>query len=358
MRILRRYILLTVAALMLSGCFFTGVEGTKTIRDSQTTPRADVSETDPLDTIAPPVFTRWNRGKEFYVIDSQINLLLASATSTLRLEVGDTLHYISAEAENIYGTKPLAFVNFGTRGGATVRLKSGMTMDALRAAHQLPFMVALSVVEQVRAEIVGQELFTTTAQWYDINGDAAQGIKYAKVRVIDIQPGNKVYSLKVLFQYEGKNYFQYVSAGNDAVAFRFSAGGEDPRDIAKVASGGELSRIMLSLKQMMARFTEMPTLVFDEIDTGVSGSVADKMGGMICDMSADMQVFAITHLPQVAAKGKAHYVVEKTYDGQGRPVSAMRRLEGEERVLEVARMLSGSRITEAAIENAKVLLGE
>ncbi len=147
-------------------------------------------------------------------------------------------------------------------------------------------------------------------------------------------------------------------AGNDAVAFRFSAGGEDPRDIAKVASGGELSRIMLSLKQMMARFTEMPTLVFDEIDTGVSGSVADKMGGMICDMSADMQVFAITHLPQVAAKGKAHYVVEKTYDGQGRPVSAMRRLEGEERVLEVARMLSGSRITEAAIENAKVLLGE
>ena len=79
---------------------------------------------------------------------------------------------------------------------------------------------------------------------------------------------------------------------------------------------------------------------------------------MICDMSADMQVFAITHLPQVAAKGKAHYVVEKTYDGQGRPVSAMRRLEGEERVLEVARMLSGSRITEAAIENAKVLLGE
>lgn len=147
-------------------------------------------------------------------------------------------------------------------------------------------------------------------------------------------------------------------AGSDVVAFRFSAGGEEPRDIAKVASGGELSRIMLSLKQMMARFTEMPTLVFDEIDTGVSGSVADKMGGMICAMSADMQVFAITHLPQVAAKGKAHYVVEKTYDAQGRPVSAMRRLEGEDRVTEVARMLSGSRITEAAIENAKVLLGE
>ena len=145
-------------------------------------------------------------------------------------------------------------------------------------------------------------------------------------------------------------------SGSDAVAFRFSAAGEEPRDIAKVASGGELSRIMLSLKQMMARYTEMPTLVFDEIDTGVSGSVADKMGGMICAMSADMQVFAITHLPQVAAKGNAHYVVEKTYDASGRPVSVLRRLEGEDRVLEVAGMLSGSRITEAAIENAKVLL--
>ena len=112
-----------------------------------------------------------------------------------------------------------------------------------------------------------------------------------------------------------------------------------------------MSRIMLSLKAMMARYTEMPTLVFDEIDTGVSGSAADKMGSMICAMGEDMQVFAITHLPQVAAKGKAHYLVTKEDS-----VTSIRLLDSEGRLMEVARMLSGSRITEAAIENARTLL--
>ena len=148
-----------------------------------------------------------------------------------------------------------------------------------------------------------------------------------------------------------------VSAtGRDAVSFLFSASGHNPVDLARCASGGELSRIMLSLKAMMARFTEMPTMIFDEIDTGVSGSVADKMGQMICDMGRDMQVFAITHLPQVAAKGDAHYLVSKDYDGTGRSVSSIKKLDRRERVLEVARMLSGSTITEAAVANAESLL--
>ena len=107
---------------------------------------------------------------------------------------------------------------------------------------------------------------------------------------------------------------------------------------------------------MMAKFMNMPTLVFDEIDTGVSGSVADKMGRMICAMGQNMQVFAITHLPQVAAKGNAHYVVEKEYDVLGKAKTSVRLLEGQDRVMEIARMLSGSSITPAAVENAKVLL--
>jgi len=139
--------------------------------------------------------------------------------------------------------------------------------------------------------------------------------------------------------------------GKDSVVFLFSSGGKAPVDVAKCASGGELSRIMLSLKAMMARFTSMPTMVFDEIDTGVSGSAADKMGSMICSMGKDMQVFAITHLPQVAAKGDAHYLVSKE-DGR----TAIARISGEDRVMEISRMLSGSRITEAAIENARVLI--
>ena len=114
---------------------------------------------------------------------------------------------------------------------------------------------------------------------------------------------------------------------------------------------------MLSLKAMMARYMDMPTMIFDEIDTGVSGSVADRMGSMICDMGHDMQVFAITHLPQVAAKGDAHYLVSKEIDpASGNAVSSITRLSPEGRVMEVARMLSGSVLTDAAIENAKSLL--
>ena len=149
-----------------------------------------------------------------------------------------------------------------------------------------------------------------------------------------------------------------VSAnGADLVSFKFSASGRNPVDLAKCASGGEMSRIMLALKAMMARFTSMPTMIFDEIDTGVSGSVADKMGSMICQMGEYMQVFAITHLPQVAAKGNAHYVVTKNIDQvTSKAVSSISRLSDEDRVMEVARMLSGSVLTDAAIANAKELL--
>ena len=148
------------------------------------------------------------------------------------------------------------------------------------------------------------------------------------------------------------------ATGTDRVSFLFSATGRDPQDVAKCASGGELSRIMLSLKEMMAKFVGMPTLIFDEIDTGVSGSVADKMGRMICAMGQDMQVFSITHLPQVAAKGDAHFVVEKTVQPDGRTVSSIREVQGEARTMEIARLLSGSTISDAAIANAKALLSE
>ncbi len=147
------------------------------------------------------------------------------------------------------------------------------------------------------------------------------------------------------------------ATGRDQIQFRFSATGRNAVDVAKCASGGEMSRIMLSLKAMMARYTNMPTMIFDEIDTGVSGSVADKMGSMICSMGAYMQVFAITHLPQVAAKGSAHYLVSKTIDpSTSKAVSTIEKLSAEQRVLEVARMLSGSELTDAAIANAKSLL--
>ena len=147
--------------------------------------------------------------------------------------------------------------------------------------------------------------------------------------------------------------------GKDNILFRFSSSGSNPVDVARCASGGEISRIMLCMKALMARYAKMPAMIFDEIDTGVSGSVADKMGSMICSMGNDMQVFAITHLPQVAAKGNAHYIVRKDYSDNSdnaEVTTSISRITGEDRVNEIARILSGSQITPEAIANAKSLL--
>ena len=143
--------------------------------------------------------------------------------------------------------------------------------------------------------------------------------------------------------------------GCDEIQFLFSSTGSNPIDVAKCASGGEISRIMLCLKAMMAKYSNMPTMFFDEIDTGVSGSVANKMGSMICRMGESMQVFAITHLPQVAAKGDAHYLVEKSEKGD-RVLSTINKIDGEARLYEIARLLSGSTITPEAVANAGTLL--
>lgn len=130
---------------------------------------------------------------------------------------------------------------------------------------------------------------------------------------------------------------------------------QEPRPMASVASGGEMSRLTLCIKGIIAGMMKLPTVIFDEIDTGVSGEIADKMGGMMADIAADMQVIAITHLPQVAARGRNHYKVYKT-DLDDKTVTRVKALNDSERVEELARMLSGSEINRAALENARALL--
>lgn len=146
--------------------------------------------------------------------------------------------------------------------------------------------------------------------------------------------------------------------GADSVLFQFSANKNVPlQPVAEIASGGEISRLMLCLKSMIAGATALPTIIFDEIDTGVSGEIADKMGEVMREFGKNMQVLAITHLPQIAAKGKAHYKVYKS-DDEHTTTTNLVRLSDEERLTEIARMLSGSTVTEAAIQNAKVMLGK
>lgn len=148
----------------------------------------------------------------------------------------------------------------------------------------------------------------------------------------------------------------FAGDGQDDIVFLFNANGGQLQELSKCASGGELSRIMLCLKSLMASYVGMPTMVFDEIDTGVSGSIADKMGELIVEMGRNMQIFAITHLPQVASKGSAHFLVYKESDGGQMPQTKIKEISGEQREREIARMLSGSNLTPEALANARVLL--
>lgn len=142
--------------------------------------------------------------------------------------------------------------------------------------------------------------------------------------------------------------------GCDAVRYLFSANRNvTPRPIEQIASGGELSRVMLALKSLLARRMQLPTILFDEIDTGVSGRIADAMGEIIAALSETMQVVDITHLPQVASKGSAHFVVYKR-DGR----TDITRLDDSQRETEIAKMLSGAEITDAARAQARILLGK
>lgn len=146
------------------------------------------------------------------------------------------------------------------------------------------------------------------------------------------------------------------SNGFDNISFLFSANrGSDFKELNKVASGGELSRLMLSIKSLIAALTALPTIIFDEIDTGVSGDVADKVGSIMNKMANKMQVITITHLPQIASKGGSHLFVYKE-DKNNKTYSNIRKLTLEERIQEVAKMLSTGTPTAAAISNAKELL--
>lgn len=158
------------------------------------------------------------------------------------------------------------------------------------------------------------------------------------------------------FQIEINHTDSYYPKGKDEVVLLFSANkGTSFGLLKKVASGGEMSRIMLAIKAILANYSKLPTIIFDEIDTGVSGEIAIKMGEIMKEMSATMQVFAITHLPQIAAKGNSHYKVSKRNLGET-TISELNLLTSEERIQQIAEMLSGKDITESALQHAKALL--
>lgn len=203
----------------------------------------------------------------------------------------------------------------------------------------------------------------------DTDGQVAQAasvltqLRQKAAQELSVQLQESVRSLGMpytLFQAKVTPAGSLTVNGADRLDFLFSANAGPLADISTCASGGELSRVMLSLKELLANYTNLPTMIFDEIDTGVSGSIADKMGDMIGRMGQRMQIFAITHLPQIASKRGTHLLVKKNYDtndsGEVEATTVIEVLDDEGRVAEVARMLSGSVLSEAALENARELI--
>jgi DNA repair protein RecN (Recombination protein N) len=174
-----------------------------------------------------------------------------------------------------------------------------------------------------------------------------------EVRITNNNP--TVNSEKYLIAKNQKYVFD--SNGIDEIEFYISTNlGEDPKPLAKVASGGEVSRIMLALKTILAKNDKLPLLIFDEIDTGVSGRIAQKVGETLKSLSEFHQIIAITHLPQIAALSKNHYAVFKAKVND-RVVSSLRKLDDNEKIEEVAKLMSGDQITESALKGAKELMG-
>jgi len=160
----------------------------------------------------------------------------------------------------------------------------------------------------------------------------------------------------VRFEVQIESLDDFSPSGADSITFLFSANRRQPLlSIGQVASGGEISRLMLSIKALIASARMLPTIVFDEIDTGVSGPTADRMGEVMADIAHHIQVITITHLPQVASKGDTHYYIYKE-DEADDTQTHITRLNGKERIGEIARLLSGSALTPEAIANAKALL--
>lgn len=245
------------------------------------------------------------------------------------------------------------------------RLNTIYTLEQKHRAEDLPSLISLrdqyaarlaSIVRgderiaalEGRLSAASERADTLAAKLHDARREAAPAFEKQIIATL-----SKLGMADTTFRIELDNRGPLTRTGRDSVSFLFTANrNTTPQPVERIASGGELSRVMLALKALLAERMQLPTILFDEIDTGVSGRIADAMGEIICSLAAVMQVVDITHLPQVASKGDTHFVVYKC-DGETR----ITRLTPDERVTEIAKMLSGSELTPAALEQARILLG-
>ncbi|OUN76570.1 DNA repair protein RecN [Alistipes sp. An54] len=220
-----------------------------------------------------------------------------------------------------------------------------------RSAAQLAAIVhgdeAIAEAEKALAEAVGKAE-ALAERLHKAREKAATGFAREILATL-----TKLGMAETVFRVELTPRAELDRTGRDEVQFLFTANARmTPQPVERIASGGELSRVMLALKALLAKRMQLPTIIFDEIDTGVSGRIADAMGEIIESLAGSMQVVDITHLPQVASKGSTHFVVYKRNSR-----TEITRLSDDDRIAEIAKMLSGAQITQAAVAQARILLG-
>lgn len=306
--------------------------------------------------------------KEGLIISQTLSRIYTNAAEisqridTAYVDLKDLSNDVGRLAEGIqFNSERLAFVE--ARLDLIYSLQKKYKVDTIQQllVLQSEFADRLQNIDNsdYQVEQLEKELAQKTKAVYDSAKVISQARKQSSA-TIEKELISKITYLgmpNVRFECHVENKNQPDDTGMDDITFLFSANKSSAlQPISTVASGGEISRIMLCLKSMIAGATALPTIIFDEIDTGVSGEIADKMGLIMQEFGTKMQVIAITHLPQIAAKGATHYRVYKI-DHKDKTTTNLMRLSVAERLDEISRMLSGATVTDAAVENAKVMLG-
>ncbi|RDC54208.1 DNA repair protein RecN [Pedobacter chinensis] len=293
--------------------------------------------------------------------DPTINVLYERLRSSI-IEIKDIADEVSGIEENtLHSADRLEMINQRLDVFYSLQQKHRVSNndELLEIQNQLEQNLNLLLSSDENIEKLQQEIEQLKSDLIRLAHQLSSNRKKA-VKIVEEQTSNtlkKVGMSNAKLILDQKTLADLGKDGLDEINLLFTANaGQTPAPVNKVASGGELSRLMLAIKALLAKHTSLPTIIFDEIDTGISGETALKVGEVISDLGQNMQVISITHLPQIAAKGKSHYFVHKNETG-GKTTTGIRKLKQEERVEIIAEMLSGKNPGASAMENAKELLG-
>jgi hypothetical protein len=288
---------------------------------------------------------------------------LTERLSSARIELDDVLSEIESKADEVdFDPERLQWVNDRLSVIYSLEKKHQVSEISELLAIADDLRQRLSAIDNADARIAAAE--AEVKRTFAVVLDLGAQLTAARQQAAGEMAENLTKGLQELGMPSVQIHFEFTartrpdSSGCDAVRFLFTANKQMPlQDVAQTASGGEIARVMLTLKALIAQKRNLPTIIFDEIDTGVSGTMAERMGRVMQRMGQTAQVLCITHLPQIAALGTVHFWVHKQESDTG-TTSNIRALSADERVQEIANMLSGAAITEAALTNARQLLDE